>query len=263
MVTIAIDCGASFLKAAKIRDGLLLRQIQKQTPPIPAASSLKYKHGKLVERLLAAVQDILTDLLAGETEAMLGISNEMHGFVLALEDGTPFTDHISWQQELGDIALRPEGKSAREILQERFGAAPGVRFRHTGMPLRAGLPSCNLLYLSRAGNLEGAPNQLFFYTLGDYLLRRLAGCAPDIHPTNAAATGLYDLEQKDWDEELTAFCCGGARIMFPTVGGRSLDFCFGKTRIYALPAIGDQQAALLGAGLEEMETISFNLGTGA
>lgn len=263
MVTIAIDCGASFLKAAKMQNDRILRQLQIQTPPKPAANSSKNADKKLIERLLEAVCNILTDLTAGETEVGLGISNEMHGFVLALEDGTPFTDHISWQQELGDITVAPEGKSSREILQEHFCAAPGVRFRYTGMPLRAGLPSCNLLYLSRAGNLAGAPNQLFFYTLGDYLLCRLAGCAPDIHPTNAAATGLYDLEKKDWDEELTAFCCSGARIMFPTVGGRSLDFCFGETRIHALPAIGDQQAALLGAGLEEMETISFNLGTGA
>jgi len=257
MNTIVIDCGASFIKAAKFQDGVLRQQLQIQAPAGPGS---EIRQPRQIESIMVHIEDILRELTNGEREITLGISNEMHGFILAYEDGTPFTDYISWQKEYGGIELGPGGgTSPLKILDERF---EGPQLRNTGMPLRAGLPSCNLLYLERAGILEQARGPLTFYTLGDYVLRRLSGKQPIIHPTNAAATGMYDLERNDWNRGIASFC-GGTELVFLPVGTRCMDFLFGTTEIHAFPAIGDQQAALLGAGLDDEETISFNLGTGA
>lgn len=251
MNIIAIDCGASFLKAAKFQNGRLVRQLQARSPS--AAGSLPQ-----IEQIMVCIREILQELTEGEKEVLLGISNEMHGFLLAREDGTAFTDYISWQKEYGEIRPTTAEASPKEILEERFG---GVPLQNTGMPLRAGLPSCNLLYLNQTETLNRDTKPYCFYTLGDYILRRLAGKSPMIHPTNAAASGLYDLTRNDWNDEIIS-CCSGTRVVFPSVGVEPVEFYFGETLIHAFPAIGDQQAALLGAGLEDVWTLSFNLGTG-
>lgn len=132
------------------------------------------------------------------------------------------------------------------------------------MPLRSGLPSCNLLYLKLAGILGKAKKQLYFYTLGDYIVRMLAA-TPSIacHPTNAAATGLYDLRTGGWNFGMID-ASGGGDIVFPEINeAAALEFYLNGVRITVLPAVGDQQAALLGAGLEWDGDLSFNLGTGA
>lgn len=257
MNTIVIDCGASFIKAAKFQDGVLCRQLQIQAP---SSSDFMIRQPRQIDCLMAHIRDILKELTDGEREVALGISNEMHGFILTYKDGTPLTDYISWQKEYGSIRLESLGGiSALEILEERLTAS---QLHSTGMPLRAGLPSCNLLYLKRIGILEQAVEPLTFYTLGDYILRQLSGKKPMIHPTNAAASGMYDLELNNWSGDITSLC-GGNKLTFLPVGVEQLDFCFGTTEIHAFPAIGDQQAALLGAGLDDEETISYNVGTGA
>ena len=55
--------------------------------------------------------------------------------------------------------------------------------------------------------------------------------------------------------------CGD--IVFPRIGMEPTDFTLDGIRIHSLPAIGDQQAALLGAGFDSEGDLSFNLGTGA
>ena len=85
---------------------------------------------------------------------------------------------------------------------------------------------------------------------------------PMCHPTNAAATGLYDLRDNTWNRRLIK-AAGGEGIVFPEIGTKAVIFFIDSLKVHALPAIGDQQAALLGAGLDDVRTISFNLGTGA
>lgn len=257
MNTIAIDCGASFIKGALFEDDRILRRLQLEAPKVHPDADISST--SQIESLLCLVKEMLEDLSRDLDEAFLCISNEMHGFLLAYEDGAAFTDYISWQKEFGVAACDREGRTSLEILSShRIQDA----IRYTGMPLRAGLPSCNLLYLSRKGFLERAYAPLYFYTLGDYLLRMLSGAQPYCHPTNAAATGLFDLRMGGWNAELIE-TVGGKDVVFPEIRATQICFELLGTTFHALPALGDQQAALLGAGLKDTHTISFNLGTGA
>lgn len=256
MNTIAIDCGASFIKGALIADGIILRQKQVASPAVP--DSAEILPPVWIRTMLPMVRSLLTQLADGQDVVKLCISNEMHGFLLAYDDGTPFTDYISWQKEYGSVSV--DGVCAMTVLgEERY----TEEIRRCGMPLRSGLPNSNLLYLKLAGILGKAEKQLYFYTLGDYILRMLAGTRSIMcHPTNAAATGLYDLEKGTWNAGLIT-ASGGEDVIFPEVGETATEFSLNGVGITALPAVGDQQAALLGAGLEREDDLSFNLGTGA
>lgn len=255
MNTITIDCGASFIKAAKFnKDGEILCSLEKKSPTVTDSLDLTPVR---IYSLISIINEIIEKLLDGEAEVRLGISNEMHGFLLAYEDGEPFTDYISWQKEYGNIEIN--GISSRDLLKKKLYLA---HILNTGMHLRGGLPSCNLLYLSRIGALNKAKKSLTFWTLGDYLLRTISGKDCGVHPTNAAATGLYDLINGTWNQDIIENA-GGKGIRFLPVCSDEAIFKIGKTVIYANSAIGDQQAALLGAGLQDEKEISFNIGTGA
>lgn len=253
MSIITIDCGASFIKGALFEDGGIIKQVQKHSPVVHG--DMEITKAVQIEALVPLVHDMIVELAKGKDEVVLCISNEMHGFLLAYEDGRPYTDYISWQKEYG--MLGEAGKTPLAILMAHDFAD---EILYTGMPLRAGLPSCNLLYLFQTGYLY-KPN-LFFYTLGDYILKSLSGQEPICHPTNAAATGLYDLRSGRWNSKLLQ-AVGAQGITFPVIGDEAVSFEIDNIRVTAYPALGDQQAALFGAGLMGDKTLSFNLGTGA
>ena len=254
MNTIAIDCGASFIKAAYISNDKIIKKIEKSAPR-PVKND-EYMETNSIKKLVEIVRDVLNELLIVGEDTILTISNEMHGFILVDENGNPYTDYISWQKEYGNIEVK--GKSAVEILaNEEY----GEDILKTGMPLRAGLLSCNLLFLKNIGILD-KKEKLYFYTLGDYLLRSLSQGEVNMHTTNAAATGLFDLKTGNWNEKLLKIC-SRINVVFPKISDERITFVYGSNTIVAFPAIGDQQAALLGTGIDTENSLSFNLGTGA
>ena len=256
MNIIAIDCGASFLKGALFEDEVLVKRSIRQAPTVNTAD---WRETKQISYLIDMVRSMLRELAQGKDEIMLCISNEMHGFILADADGTPWGDYISWQREFGSIPLDDSGETAEKILsQKEF----QTDIRRTGMPLRAGLPNVNLLYLRNIKDWNLKVKDIWFYTLGDYILRILSRQEVYCHPTNAAATGLMDLVSGEWNQNL-CHIVGGEQVHFPVIGEVAVEFDFEGVHIQALPALGDQQAALLGAGMLNMDEISFNLGTGA
>lgn len=253
MNTIAIDCGASFLKGALFQNNVIAKRAQRQSPVVHGSEGLL--EPVQINLLIPMVKDIILELASDVDSFVLCLSNEMHGFILANQDGLPYTDYISWQKEFGNEEI--DGKSSADILKHEDFAEDILK---SGMPLRGGLPSSNMLYLKRIGVLSDKP--LFFYTLGDYIVRQLSGKEPLCHPTNAAATGLYDLLTGQWNSHLKE-TVSVINISFPQIGIKPIYFIFEGHQVVCLPAIGDQQAALLGAGFEREDEISFNLGTGA
>lgn len=134
------------------------------------------------------------------------------------------------------------------------------------MPLKLGLPSTNLYYLKKDIPIEKY-ERLYFYTLGDFYIRTLSGCQPAVHETNAAATGLYDLFAKKWNVSLIRSILGDMEksIVFPEIYAGQDPIVLEKDKItyYFFPALGDQQAALLGSHLIGEGELSLNFGTGA
>ena len=256
MNTITIDCGASFIKGALFSDGVIQRKMQRSAPKVHSDADIF--SAVQIGELLPIVREMVLELGKEEEEVCLCVSNEMHGFLLAYEDGMPLTDYISWQKEFG--ALEIKGTSAMQILNK---PELSQEVLYTGMPLRKGLPSCNLLYLYMKESIPWQNGKkIVFYTLGDYIIRYLSGKEPMCHPTNAAATGLYDIVGKKWNTQLLQIVIEN-KVRFLTVGEEVTDFILENMRVYAYPAVGDQKAALLGSGLDKEDALSFILGTGA
>ena len=253
MNTIAIDCGASFLKGALFQNDVIIKRAQRQSPVVHGNEGIL--EPVQINHLLPMVKDLILDLASDIDDFKLCISNEMHGFILTNKDGSPYTDYISWQKEYGNEIV--DGKTSVEILSKEDLVDDILK---SGMPLRGGLPSSNMLYLKRKSLL--AESSLCFYTLGDYIIRRLSGHEPICHPTNAAATGLFNVVNNKWNENLLCLVSTDS-VTCPMVGITPLEFELGKHHVICLPALGDQQAALLGAGFDKDGDISFNLGTGA
>ena len=248
MNIITIDCGASFVKAALFDgNGEIVNRAVKQSP-----------FGKnQISALIPLVRDIFDEFLqrAGD-KVYFCISNEMHGFILAESNGTPITDYISWQKEYGRIDT-PEGSACKILSSPKY----SDDILKTGMPLRGGLPSVNLLYLRKIGKLNNIDKSIYFYTLGDYLIRILADIQPICHLTNAAATGLADLTKNSWNEKLLNVAAP-EQVIFPKIGTTAMEFVRNGKKVIVLPAIGDQQAALYGTNLNCCDELSFNMGTG-
>lgn len=253
MNTITVDCGASFLKGALFQDNQLIKRAHRQSPVVHGNESL-WEPVQL-SNLLPLVKNLISELAEDIGDFTLCISNEMHGLILANLDGSPSVDYISWQKDYGSELI--DGVSSVTILSQSEYANDVA---HTGMPLRGSLPSSNLLYLMRKGMLPDTP--LYYYTLGDYIIRWLSGREPICHPTNAAATGLYDVLNNRWNNHLIE-TVATENVVFPKVGNEAIEFDFNGHHVICYPALGDQQAALLGAGVETEGDLSFNLGTGA
>ena len=165
--------------------------------------------------------------------------------------------YSSWQKEFGLKQIN--GKALKSILESKEHKNDIVE---SGMPVRAGLPSANLLYLKWFKILDKRKGNLRFYTLGDYIIRCLSGKNPLCHITNAAATGLVNLTTKQWNKDLIEVVSNHC-VIFPDIGTDGIESVINNCHFLFLPAIGDQQAALYGAGLNKKDDISFNLGTGA
>lgn len=251
MNTIAIDCGASFLKTALFEDGKILKQID--IPMKTLRNDRNIFSPDKIEEIILNVKNVIAELSDGIDEFNFCISNEMHGFILLNEDNSYFTDYISWQNEYGNIEYN--GIKSCELLKtDKF----KENIKKTGMSVRAGLPSSNLIYLSNAYPFE---NKLFFYTLGDCIIKKVFGIEPICHISNASASGLYDIENFIWPSEILNLV--NYNLIMPKVGNDRITVDYNHKKVFIFPAIGDYQAALLGAGIKDNEDISFNLGTGA
>lgn len=253
MYTITIDCGTSFLKAALVEyeTGKIIKKITKRTSEIETKNRFPRIQG-----VAYAVKEILREFQCFGDKFYVGISTEMHGFVLTDMEGNILCDYVSWKDEW---ALE---KSERGSYLEEIASLVNMKdIESTGMPLKAGIASTNLyVVLDKNPGLKGRKAR--FYTLGDYLIYSLTSIIPAVHPTNAAASGLYDLGRKKWNERLIEQL-GYQFIQFPSVDeDKIVEAQINGCRYCFCEAIGDQQAALLGSGMKE-NVLSFNLGTGS
>lgn len=254
MDIITLDCGASFLKGARFNQTGVMVQLMIEDSPQENVIC----EGKRIDRIVKSVMCILDKLTDGLDECMVCISNEMHGYVVTDVRGIPYTDYISWKNE--NAYKRNGGQTYLEILGELL---TEDEILSTGMPIKAGLPNVNLFYALQ-NELRGiSKEEIYFYTLGDYIIRVLSDKEPYIHITNAAATGLVDLRRRKWNESIIKKL-GMDGIRFPSIYTNEEDITVNKSGVcmHFLPAVGDQQAALLGSNLADETSISVNLGTG-
>jgi len=245
-VYLLADIGASFIKMA-----LLDVQTWQITKVKQVAFPGFLINGSFREVCPQAVLKIFTSLL-DEFIALdfhyLGIitSTQMHGFILCDQNSEALSNYISWQDTRG-------GTVDKYLTTEDI--------KRSGNELRAGTAINNLFWLKEQQLLVPGTSPL---TIADFLILKLCSTKPKIHKTNAAGFGAFSLETMSWDREIINKL-GLESLQWPDLYDSDQIAGYLSWKSHKIPcyvSIGDQQAALLGVGLEE-DSLSINIGTGS
>ena len=241
MSSIALDVGGTFIKAARIEGGSVQGTVVRR--PVPAFLAAENDSGARElspHELDAAVFAALRELGVDDPRAHdVYVSGQMAGLAFIDPEGRAVDNIISWQDTRYtrvDSLIQKIGHEAVSDL---------------GDGLRIGSPAVTL---AERGVPTGAhPTSLIAYVAG-----RLAGRrAERIHATDAGAWGLFDTRGMQWSR--AACAAAGVDVTSLPKVVREVETITAATRVFT--AIGDQQAALYGAGLAENQ-VSVNLATG-
>jgi len=253
----AVDVGSSFIKTAwmSLDEPALLRQAKMRTPPfLPTgrAGIREISIDAVTELVRGAIEEAAAQ---GQLEGVV-FSTQMHGMALQRPNGEAITQFVTWQDERASARGRDDLSAVSYALQDRF----AEMLRQTGARPGASHTVCQLTAMRREG-LEG-PVRLSL--LGDALIERLCGHPVPMHATNAQSTGLYHLALKAWHWELIDAMRLGDLLLPDLADGKDpvgqVQTASGQVPLYA--AVGDQQAAVLGAMPSQAELL-LNIATGA
>lgn len=202
----------------------------------------------------------LTERLSGHEVAALGLSGQMHGMVPLDAHGNPIRPAILWNdQRTGEAVAEMEERVPRETSIAR-----------TGNPAITGFHASKLVWLRRA-EPESFSKLRRSLLPKDFIGFVLTG-EMRAEPSDASGTNLFNLEHKEWDEEILE-ALDLEPSLFPVViashervGGLTAEIARETGLPEGLPVIagaGDNAAAATGLGLSSAhpEVGSVSLGT--
>jgi glycerol kinase len=263
-VVLALDQGTTSSRAILFdRSGQTVGVAQQElTQYYPKPGWVEHDANEIWDSQLAVARQVLGQTGTGGGDvAAIGISNQRETTVLwDRQTGQPIHRAIVWQdRRTADVcdALRADGHS--EGIQQK-----------TGLVIDAYLCATKIGWL--LDHVEGARTraergELAFGTIDSWLIWNLTGGrvhATDV--TNASRTMLFNINTREWDEDLVALFDVPPSIL-PEVQPSS--FLFGSTEVDLLPseipigsAAGDQQAALFGQNCSHAGMAKNTYGTG-
>ena len=243
MTTIGMDIGTSSICAVKYN----WDSHQAETLSVKNDAAMpgrRFEYLQNANLIRSRAQELLDALDYTRADAV-GISSQMHGIVYLDSAGSPVSPLITWQDQRGNEAYR--GGSYASFLTSE-----------TGYFLATGFGAVTHFYNTVNHAIPAGAKT--FCTIGDYLqlcLNREA--VPRLHPSQAAALGLYDFSAGDFDREAIR-ALGMDPSCFPEVlPDGKIQLPEGKQ---AFPSIGDHQASFLGSVRDLENTVLVNLGTG-
>ena len=260
---VALDIGATYIKSgrvdAKTFELSAIHRVRFPSFDVNADDDRgSYRTVEFAE-ILKSVVETLSLQITNEGKC-LGIlpSNQMHGLVLFSPAGNVVTPFFSWQ-DTRTLQARDGEKSPFEALREKTG--PFSWNHETGEFLRPGFPIAQLFGFSRKGLL---PKGSVPMDLGNAVITALSNAGQRcLDETNAAAMGCLQIATRTWHQPLISEL-GLSHLDWPLIVGEGTPVgTWSNRKIPLYPAIGDQQASLLGAGLSRPDQISVNIATGS
>lgn len=256
---LALDIGSSFIKGAVLdAEKLTIEHITRVPFPEPIAGLPAGYFEIDPPKVVAAVRQVLGQLMS-QSPNFGGVlcSSQMGGVILANHHGIPLTNYISWRDQR-TTQPRPDGQgSYLDVVRTRLDEEGTQRL---GNELRGGSALAILHWLKLQKQLpkDSAP-----LALGDFVFGQL--CSDfQVAIDRTLALSLLDLERSDWNHQ--AFELLGLDLLrWPPLGSvwqAVGNWTMGGQRIPCYPPIGDHQAALAGAFLQNGE-LSLNISTGS
>ena len=247
---LGLDIGTTTISAA-VADPGAGRQIGADT--VQNDSGLlfpeKFRREQDPERIVSAAIRLAETVLEEYSGiGAIGVTGQMHGIVYINAEGKAVSNLMTWQDGRAAEHL-PGGNTACEIIRRR-----------TGREISPGYGFATHYYNQLAGLVP--EDAVSFCTIMDYLVMRMTGRKiPVVHASNAAGFGLFDSTRCSFEPRAAA-ALGIEPAFLPSVTGKSLIMGYFR-KIPVAIAIGDNQAAFIGAVREEEAGLLVNFGTGS
>ncbi|MCK9908419.1 glycerol kinase GlpK [Microbacteriaceae bacterium K1510] len=259
---IAIDQGTTSTRAIAYDAALQpLATAQQELPQIyPAPGQVEHDPEEIWRATVQCVRDAMAKAgLAASDIAGIGITNQRETTVIwDRASGQPIHNAIVWQDrrtaaycdELRAGGHEPEITAKTGLLIDPYFSASKIAWLLEHVP---------------GARARAETGQLAFGTIDSFLLWRLTG--GKVHATdatNAARTGLFDINAGAWDADLCRLY-GVLQALLPEV--RDCAGNFGTTDLFGgtipiLGIAGDQQAATIGQGCFTPGMMKSTYGTG-
>lgn len=267
-LALALDLGTTSISAIAVaEDGRVAAQVRLANDATVAGLPAGYAE-QSPQRLKSLAVEALRQLAAqlDERPHCLGLTGQMHGTLLVDSTRQPRSNLITWQDRRANQAA---SRGTGTYLEQFLARCPEAALARTGCRPAAGYLGVTLFVLHQQGErftgIEGAA------FLADWIAAELTDGDIVTDPSNAAASGIYDLAHRRWSDELIAAADIPARLLPPVresgsvIGGLSTETAATTGLPAGLPvcnAIGDNQAAVLGSVPAGDPAIQINVGTG-
>lgn len=259
MTFIGLDIGSSSLKAGvlDLDQGIVTDVRSAPFPnPVSAPSALWFEID--LEAVVEGVRKLFEQFLsAGNRCDGIVTCSQMGGVVLTNSAGIAVGPYLSWRDQR---ALEPHASGRGSCFDELQRRTPPPDFDAIGRELKPGSGVSLLFWMVE--NQKLPPDAVHAMSLGDYVLSRLCAVPPVTEPT--LALGLVNLATGQWHSDWFARL-GFGKLRWPDLvpfHHPAGNFAAAGKSIPCYPAVGDHQAALLGAEIAP-EELSINASTGS
>jgi xylulokinase len=181
------------------------------------------------------------------------VSGQMGCWTLTDNRNRPLMSIISWQ----DLRAEKSNLYQKLLSADYEGVFDEQWFHASGLECRPGLPA--IVLGSQLVRPNVSKSSVRFHSLISWIANSLVGETFSMHSTDAGSSGLFDIYTGDWIRRVLPRNLFD--IQLPNVTN-SFD-CIGIANSFGIPVyigVGDQQASLLGAGLDK--NLVVNIGTG-
>ncbi|MSU70409.1 MAG: hypothetical protein EXS39_06490 [Opitutaceae bacterium] len=258
---LGIDIGSSFIKGAVLDcDALTLRHIERVPFPEPVRGLdpkfREFDPGEIVVATRALLERLLVH--APDAAGVL-MCSQLHGFVLAGDDGRPASNFINWQDQR---ALMPMPGGAGSYFDEINRLITREERRELGNEPLPGVPLSFLFWLARNQAMPQPP--VIAAALPYFVVANLCGCAPKSDVTHAYGHGALNIETLNWHQAVIAKL-GLAGVRWPEIVAQGTvvgEWRVGTRTLPFFAPVGDYHCSQVGALLDEGE-LSVNISTGS
>lgn len=256
MRCLGIDIGSSSIKGAVLDcDSGGLSHLVREPFPDAVSGLPSGFHEVAPGAIVEATRRVIEQLVHAAPEATRAAwSSQMGGILLVDQAGRPLTNYLSWRDQRSTTVSN--GSRSLDVLRRQWS---DQQFLELGSELKPGSATVLLHWLAQHDQL---PESAIPVTVGDFVISTLCQAVPQMH--RSQAIGMLNLTTGDW--HTGAFAAGGFdQLQWPALASDVTvigEATVGSRRLSCYPAIGDQQAALLGIGLQPHE-LSINCSTGS
>jgi sugar (pentulose or hexulose) kinase len=250
--SILLDIGGTYVKSAVlVQDQESPQNIRKFSIPRFIESGTERAVIPTSQLLTVVDQAIESQKKSHSSIDRIYISGQMGGYVI--EESGKF-EIVSWQDKRS-----LESKYEKERIDLELWLKASDTFKETGSELRPGLPFFSLAITKPYARHSNTPSP--FRSVISFITSYLTNFeSNEMHITDAAASGFYNLRNNAWDSDLIRKL--DESLILPSVRSEVTRVGFSsKFLLEVFTGVGDQQASLHGTEIEPGKIV-VNIGTG-